>query len=317
MSLWRKWRLVPFIALSSLLFSGCTLPWQKNIAGLSIQVTEGINAQVFLNDLHLGSTPIDKDDLKTGVYKLKIVPDSSTGKQPYETEIHLYPGALTSVLWSFSGPDPSGTGDILELEPLSTKERAELSVITVPEGASVSLNSTTYGLSPVILDTIEPGEYALAVSAVGHVRKSFSAKVTKGYRLHVFSRLEKEGGSLATTTPTPAPEPSPTPTPLVLGTDTSQPTPRPTPVITPSPTPIAAAGASSSANLTKPYVTISDTGTGWLRVRDQASNAGAEIAKVTVGASYPYISSLNGWYEIEYLAGKQGWISGQYATIVR
>lgn len=314
MTLLRKWRFPVLILLATFLFAGCTFPWQKNIAGLQIQITDGTSAQVFLNELHLGSTPIEKDDLKTGVYKLKIVPDASLGKQPYETEIHLYPGALTSVLWNFKGADPSGTGDILELEPLSTKERAELSVITVPEGASVALNSTTYGLSPVILDTVEPGDYSLTVSAVGHVRKTFSAKVTKGYRLHVFSRLEKEGAE--TVLPTPTATPEPTPTPLVLGTD-AQPTPRPTPVPTPSPIPATPKPATSSATPAKPYVTIKDTGTGWLRVRDQASSSGQEIAKVTVGASYPYISSVNGWYEIEYLTGKTGWVSGQYVTLVR
>jgi uncharacterized protein YgiM (DUF1202 family) len=69
--------------------------------------------------------------------------------------------------------------------------------------------------------------------------------------------------------------------------------------------------------VSKPYATIKDTGTGWLRVRDQASNAGVEVAKVNVGQNYPYVSTLNGWFEITYSPGKNGWISGQYATLVK
>ncbi len=320
MSLWKKWPLLLLLLVAPLFLSGCDLPWQKNIAGLQVQITEGVSAQIFLNDLHLGATPIDKDDLRPGVYKLKIVPDTATEKQTYETEIHLYPGALTSVLWSFSGPEPSGTGDILELEPLSSQDRAELAVITVPEGASVALNSVTYGLSPVILDSIDPGEYSLTVNAVGHVRKTFSTKASKGYRLHVFSRLEKESDTTAAVTPVAVeatPTPSPSATPLILGTPT-QPTPRPSPVPTPSPTPpITTPVATPAAMVAKPYVTITDTGTGWLRVRDQASSAGQEVAKVTVGANYKYLSTLNGWYEIEYALGQSGWISGQYARVVK
>ncbi len=315
MFLLRKWRFL-LLASSALLLTGCNLPWQKNISGLQIEVTEGAKAQVYLNELHLGETPVNRDNLKPGVYKVKLEPSGETGKQPYETEIHLYPGALTTILWSFKGSEPSGTGDILELEPLSTSDRAELSVITVPEGASVALNSTTYGLSPVILDTINPGDYSLTVTAVGHARKTFSAKVTKGFRLHVFSRLDKESTeTIAAPTATPTPivlnenvGASPRPTPLVT------PTPKPTPKSTPIPnTPVA----TTSTALVKPYVTIKDTGTGWLRVRDQASSAGSEVARVTVGASYPYVSTLNGWYEIEYLPNARGWISGQYASIVR
>lgn len=309
------------IGFSALLLSGCTLPWQKNTAGITVQLTDGGNAQVFLDDLHLGQTPLENSTLKAGVYTVKIVPDNDS-KQPYETEIHLYPGSITSILWSFSGSDPAGTGDILELEPLPSKDRAELSVITVPEGAQVSLNTTTYGLSPVILDSIDPGQYSLSVSAVGHTKKALGVKVENGFRLRVYSRLDKEG-SQPEPTPLPTPslaEPEPTPTPLptpTLGSSKATPTPRPTPK--PSPTPVASGSATvpSSGTPAKPYVTIKDTGTGWLRVRDQASSAGVEVAKVTVGASYPYVSSLNGWYEITYLPGKNGWISGQYGDLVR
>ena len=62
---------------------------------------------------------------------------------------------------------------------------------------------------------------------------------------------------------------------------------------------------------------INETGTGWLRVRDQASSAGQEIARVDVGGKYPYRANLQGWYEIEYEPGETGWISGQYAELVR
>jgi hypothetical protein len=313
-----SWRRLFLIGCASVLLSSCTVPWKKEFAGILVQMTDGSKAQVYLDSVHLGQSPVEKQDFRPGTYQLRIEPEEA-GKQPYETQIHLYSGSKTTILWSFaSQSELTGTGDILELEPLPSKERSELSVITSPEGASVNLNSTTYGLSPVILDEVEPGQYTLSIQAVGHLQKSMSVALQKGYRLHVYSRLEKEKDgqvpAAETALETPSPEPVPSPSPVTKTTTL------------PSPSPISRTSlqASSSATTTnfpgvvsKPYVTIKDTGTGWLRVRDQASNAGVEVAKVNVGQNYPYISTLNGWFEITYETGKNGWISGQYATLVR
>lgn len=293
------------ILLSTVLFSACSVrfPWQKSVAGLQIQVTDGGSAQIFLDDLHLGQSPIQEEGLKPGVYRLRIEPEAND-KQAYETQIRLYPGSITSALWSFAGNMPTGTGDILELEPLPSDSRAELSVITVPEGASVLLNDTTYGLSPVILDEIDPGEYSLTINAVGHVKKTLPVQVQPGYRLNIFSRLESDSTGSQAASPTPQATPE--------TTDSLQPTP--TPSVNPSGVTRATPGPTLPP---KPYVTITETGTGWLRVRSEASSAGEELAQIDVGTNHPYKSTLNGWYEIEYEPGKTGWISGQYATIVR
>ncbi|MCD8484099.1 PEGA domain-containing protein [Candidatus Woesebacteria bacterium] len=309
------------IVVSAFVFSGCSvsLPWQKSISGLQVQVTDGGSAQIFLDDLHLGQSPIQQEGLKPGVYTLRIEPELSD-KQAYETQIRLYPGSITSALWSFAGDMPTGTGDILELEPLPTNTRAELSVITVPEGASVLLNDTTYGLSPVILDEIEPGEYSLTINAVGHVRKTLPVQVQPGYRLHIFSRLETDTAQNIIPDPTPTPDASADSSDETDTDTTASTTP---PGITPdadetsTPAPSSARTRSQTTLPEKPYVTITETGTGWLRVRSEASSAGEEVARVDVGTNHPYKSTLNGWYEIEYAPGQTGWISGQYGTIIR
>lgn len=306
-------RRVFLLLCAAVLLAGCSVPWKKEQAGIQVQMTDGGTAQVYLDTLHLGQTPIQTQDLKPGTYQLRIEPEKA-GKTAYEGQIHLYPGSLTSVLWSFSGQEIVGTGDVLELEPLPSKERAELSVTTVPEGASVSLNSTTYGLSPVILDEVQPGQYSLTIHAVGHIKKTMSVQIQSGFRLHMYSRLEKEGSGEELSSPTPSPSPAsemPSPSPSSQTNTTTVPSPSPTPrgVSTASPQP--------SALPEKPYVTIKDTGTGWLRVRSEASSAAEEVARVNVGESFTYKSTLNGWFEIEYTSGQTGWISGQYGNLTR
>lgn len=309
MSFLRKFGVtLALLLLSSLGLSACTLPWQQQFSGLSVQAAEGASFQVYLDDLHLGQTPIQISDLKPGSYRIKL--DPGDGSKMYEGPIKLYSGTVSTVLWSFTGTQPTGTGEILELEPLPSKSRAELSVITIPEGSTVQLNNTTYGLSPVILDEAEPGQYSLTLNAVGHVKKTIAVRIEAGHRLHIFSRLERSGDSLSgDTAPIPAADETSTDTSATAeatpapGQTLTPPTPRPTPGTT---------TATSSATISGASLTVKETGTGWLRVRSAASSAGTEVARVDVGTTHSVKQIQNGWYEIEYEPGKTGWVSGQY-----
>ena len=60
-----------------------------------------------------------------------------------------------------------------------------------------------------------------------------------------------------------------------------------------------------------PTVKIRETETGWLRVREEPSNASAEVGKVNPGESYALLEEQNGWYKIAL-----GWISAKYADKV-
>lgn len=304
--------LVALVVLSSFLLSACqNMPWQRQFSGLQVEMTDGTTAQVYLDGLHLGQTPYEKRDIRPGTYTFRIEP-ADNKKQPYETQIHLYPNTLTSVLWSFRSSELTGTGEILELEPLASRDRAELSVTTVPEGANISLGTSSYGLSPVIVDSVPVGTYDLSIEAVAHVKKALAVKIEPGFRLHVFSRLAKEDAALetggSTTTGGAAFDQA-----LELSEESQQATISARRTI-PSPTPATLAEA---ADPEPPYVVIGETPTGWLRVRGEPSSAGAEVARVNPEEKYPYKSTQNGWYEIEYSPGETGWISGQYADIIR
>lgn len=86
---------------------------------------------------------------------------------------------------------------------------------------------------------------------------------------------------------------------------------------------LAIGGASASPSpsptpTTKTYVQILSTPTGFLRVRDNPSTTANEIAQVKPGQKYPLTDedAKTGWFEIEYLPGKFGWITNQYAKKV-
>lgn len=303
------------------MLAGCSnLPWQKQFSGLQVKMTDGTVAQVYLDGLHLGQTPLEKRSIRPGTYTFRLESNDS-GKQPYETQIHLYPNTFTSVLWNFRVSEIGGAGDILELEPLASKDRAELSVITVPEGANISLDTTSYGLSPVIVDSVAPGTYDLSIDAVAHVEKAIQVQIQPGSRLHVFSRLAKEAGALGTESSAGADSGRT----AEQGAELSQPEESSGQGTAAQPDTQGAPSARRQlppenpepAQLQPPYVVIGSTPTGWLRVRSEPSSSGAEVARVEPEEKYPYKSTENGWYEIEYASGQLGWISGQYADIIR
>lgn len=316
----RQLTLLVLVVLAAVGLAGCSLPGEQEFSGLEVRTTNGADVQIYLDELHLGQSPLEKRDIQPGTYTLRLEP-SSTDQQPYETQIHLYPKTMTSVVWSFDGSQPSGNGEILELEPLASDERAELSVITVPEGAKISLDTQSYGLSPVVVDNVDPGQYTLSVDAVAHNKKAFTINIQPGYRLHVFARLTKEDAALQVDDSVDAAEDAESPNTNDNLEEVLEPSDRESSDAArrslPTPKPSASPSPQPSQNPEKPYVLITETGTGWLRVRDQASSAGQEVARVDVGGKYPYISTLNGWYEIEYSPGNTGWISGQYADIIR
>ncbi len=64
---------------------------------------------------------------------------------------------------------------------------------------------------------------------------------------------------------------------------------------------------------TGPTVTISDTPTGWLRVRSGPGTSYEERAKVNPGEEFNLVEEDSGWYKIEYEEGEEGWISASYA----
>lgn len=59
-------------------------------------------------------------------------------------------------------------------------------------------------------------------------------------------------------------------------------------------------------------ITVTDTPTGWLNVREQPSVEGALLAKIYPGESYEYKEIQNSWYKVVLKDKTEGWVSGEY-----
>lgn len=308
----RKYWLLLLITVSSFLFTGCTDQWSTLFSGkkAGLQVMTGeISASVFINGQYGEKTPFINKNLSPGEYTIKIQPDNPV-YVPHETVVTVNSGLLTVVTWNPGMRSETSGGVVYELEKLADKNKTEVSIISIPDRSIVSIDGQEKDFTPVIIDTLLPGQHELEVSLPSYNTQQHTINILAGHRLNVTVKLAKAGE-----TPLPHEEEIPTSsasTSAVVAT-TSASLSKIIPV------------ASGSSSLTlqqvpKPRVTIQSTnffqdGVEVLRVRDQVGASGKELGMAKVGSSYPYLGeSSQGWYKINFNT-ETGWVSGTYAKL--
>ena len=277
--------LVPLL-IAIAVIGGFLFYFSKNEGKGALQVTSQPKSQVYLNGKLLGETPFCKCEtsemLPTGEYTLKLVPKEQ-GFTPFENKVTITKSILTVVDRTF-GQGADSEGSIISLSPLDNKKAAEILVVSFPESADVFVDTNAVGTTPLLLKNQTISDHEVKVKKDGYKEKTVRIRTVEGYKLNslIFLGINPNVIDL-----------SPTPTP----------TASPAASVTPGP-----------SGTTKPTVLILQTPTGFLRVRDQASLSGAEIARVTPGETLELVSEVQGWFEIKLKDGKTtGYISTQYA----
>ena len=309
------------IILKTKVFSGPTLA--------ALKISSDPKATVFVDGTQMGVTPFFDDKIKVGEHIVKLVPDSSNGDLgSLEKKVNLVSTALTYIDYNFKSKQSETFGQILSLEKITSRDKAALSVISVPDQAVVKINNDPKGFTPVMLEDLDPGSYQITVSSPGYDEKTIAAvNLIAGYKIKIevklaqkiegFEEASSAGQSLGVGDSVPdSTNDSPTPTEKV----TSTPTPSPTGTkskLTPTPTSISS--DSSSDSVSKPYVIVKDTPTGFLRVRStpDSSSTDNEIGRANPGDKLPYLGEQqSGWYKVTY-KNQTGWVSGTYVNLVK
>lgn len=291
---------ISFLILATVLLSGCSLPFiGKKTAGLKI--TAQPNALVFVNGEHLGNTPFLNETLKPGEYTLKLEVEGDASKM-WETRVNLNSKLLTSVDVTFGSGNDTVSYVILNLEPLASKNTSQIAVVSLPDSAIVKLDGQPEGFSPLNLEKISEGDHEIVLGSPGYKQLTIPVKTSNGYKVTVSAKLTKDIGLALIPTSLEA-----TDSGQVKGEEVAvEAVEKETSPATPS-----------AVLPEKPYVTILETGTGWLRVRSEPNaSQDNELAKVNVGDSFPFVEkNETGWYQIEYETNKLGWISARYADL--
>ncbi len=221
--------------------------------------------------------------------EMGLTPYKNMGLKPGENEIKLISenkewkrkidlqnNINTVIDWQF-GEDINGdSGYILYLEKTGDK-KASLLVNTIPDKTTVIVDGQIKGISPIKVSDITEGDKQLSVSFPGYKDVNVFMKAINGYQLVVSAKLAIEKNNID----------------QIISTENE--------------------ATDSSLSVAK-KVTIKETETGWLRVRDKDSSSGVEITKVKPGESYALLEEKTEWYKIDLENGKSGWISASYAS---
>ncbi len=249
----------------------------------ALQITTSIKATVFLDDKSIGSTPLclcdQNQTIDEGLHDLKILPDDKT-LDPYSTRIKINAGVLTAVERTFL-PGALSSSYILTLEKTNSSD-PQIFISSVPDGALISVDSEQQGISPLTLPSISASEHEVEIQKEGFAKKTVRVRAVANYKLILDTILGTQGSQNEAITATPTAALSPTPT---LG-----------PV--------------------QNTVTILQTPTGFLRVRETPSIGSKEVGRVNPGETYVFTNENDLWYEIKLKDETIGWISKTYAQKV-
>lgn len=269
----------------------------KPNAGLRVETKP--EALVFVNGTQVGKTPFSHE-YPPGEVNLKVVPISLNQQlSVYQTKIKLTDKVFTVVRREFSSNDADTVGETITLQ--HQPGNASLSVVSTPDVSSVTLDGQYVGPTSLYLPTIFPGDHLIVVSAPGFSPHTLTAQAVLGYKLTISVKL---AGQAVNPPPIQIPLLSEASGPAVPLASTFSGTLNPT--LLPE-------------TLTKPYVKILSTPTGFLRVRSGPGKNFDEISHLNPGDTFPFISSQNSWYEIRLSkpASSSGWISSDYAQLYK
>ena len=196
-------------------------------------------------------------------------------KGEWTKTLELKNNISTVVYWEFGDEEEEENGYVLYMEKTGDMERSGLMVQSTPSKGTVSIDGEIKGMSPMKINDIGEGDKKVTITYPGRKNSNVFVKAIKGYQLVIETKLGKEK---ATTEP--------------KNEEIVQPT--------------SIGGGSTT-------VTIKQTETGWLRVRDAAGSSGKEVAKVKPGEEYQFVDEEAGWYLINLGGGNSGWVSASYA----
>ena len=257
-----------------------------------LRVDASPNVSVFLDNKHIGRTPL-REKVAAGEYTIRLVADSTTDDiAPWQSKIFVGPNLLTFVNAVLSDSELSSAVDVLWLEK-SVVGKPELSIVTNPDGASVVLDDVTKGITPLTISDVAAGDHTLTVTSPGFLTRTMKVKLTTGYKLITSMKLALSAAGSQPQESTSAAVVPTTPTPSTKAGET--------------------ATSSGTATPQKPYATIKDTPTGFLRVRMEPSTGATEAGRVKPGEKYHIFNQQTGWYQISHDGTNKGWISAQYA----
>lgn len=294
----KKLLLLLILTIGFVIFTVVSVVLFKKEKEPELKILSSPTATVLLDGQPIGKTPIEGFVVSAGEHMLVLTPDKPASETAsWRGKVTTNPSSKTYVDRQLGPSEIHSSGVVFSVRKAergsSKKGVGAIEITTDPIGTIIYLDNDEKGIAPLMMEDVAVGEHEISAYSPGFIRRSQKIKVEDGYivsgefKLAIdpsYQKIEitpKEATESASLSGTPTPSPSGG-------------------VLSPSP---------SSSN----SITIKQTPTGFLRVRDKPSTGGSEIAQVKPGETYEILDEQNGWIQIEYEKGEKGWVSGQYA----
>lgn len=243
----------------------------------AMKIESDPSAIVYINGEQIGKTPIEIERKESEVL-VRLSPESfSEDYSPFETKVKLTKGVKTILRHDFSVGSSDSETQIVSFEPQDVNS-SSIAVVSLPEGASVKVNSKPVGTTPVRIDELD-GSQTILVDALGYKQSNITVIPEKGYLLTVFVDLAKADEKDSS----------------IFDFYNQE---------------------LKAEIVVQEKLEILETPTGFLRVRSEPNVASEEIKRVNTGEIFEKFEKTNSdWYEIIFSATESGFISSEYATV--
>jgi hypothetical protein len=143
-------------------------------------------ADAFLDGRDIGRTPITIRDVERGLHTVRVVRDGYVAQERRVTITAVQPSqSLTVELTRARRAAPPATAAALE------HEKVPLTVESRPAGASVFVDGTLIGKTPLTLVEVAAGDHAVSLDLDGYRRWSSSVRIVAGERNRITASLER------------------------------------------------------------------------------------------------------------------------------
>lgn len=262
----------------------------------NLQIVTVPESSVFVNAQAVGRTPFIQS-FSPGQYDVKLIPlatdvVASSSAVTWQGKVDIAAHQYTYVRRELNNTEIESTGEVLTVRKADVpiaEGTGDIEIQTDPPGATVTLDSEDVGVSPHIIRGVPVGAHEVSVFLSKMKRRSIQVKVEGGGYVTVVRfnlGLDVDFDKRFELT-------------KMLGASNSAKLPD---IPSASPT---------SAEKKPTKVTILDTPTGYLRVRDDGSLNGKEVTRVKPGETYPYLDQKSTWVKIK-LTESEGWVAGEY-----
>ncbi|KKS65438.1 hypothetical protein A3A14_01325 [Candidatus Daviesbacteria bacterium RIFCSPLOWO2_01_FULL_43_38] len=146
----------------------------KEKAGLKITAVP--EAMVSIDGVAVGKTPYQSEDLKVGSLKVRL----EGGGGAWEGSVKLTNGTLSVVGRELAANTASASGEILTLD-----SGKGVTITSIPDGAGVEIDGKTYGVTPLVVSDIVPGDHTFILSHANFTKRSIKAVLPQNMSLMI------------------------------------------------------------------------------------------------------------------------------------